>query len=68
MTVATSCDLWSDHTGMTEGVQGDGVGSSGGGREMLRTTKVAASVCLQVSAVQEELRLCRAAAVLKHPS
>lgn len=28
MTVATSCDLWSDHTGMTEGVQGDGAGSS----------------------------------------
>lgn len=63
MTVATSCDLWSDHTGMTEGVQGDGAGRSDGGREMLRTTKVAAPVCLQVSGVQEELRLYRATAL-----
>lgn len=51
MTVATSGDLWSDHTGMTEGVQGDGAAAIG--REMLRTTEADAAVCLRVLAAVE---------------
>lgn len=39
MTVATSSDLWSDHTGMTEGVQGDGAGSSSGWEEDVEDNK-----------------------------
>lgn len=57
MTVATSVDLWSDHTGMTEGFKVTERGAAAAGRKMLRTTKVAATVCVQVSVGQEEVRL-----------